>query len=134
MAVDEPGYSHRGEHKMKKVLFFIIVMTFLYHAVIFELVLGKFSPFPSALMWVFVAIISWFVGNSIESFSRTLFVVVTSFIVSGIISYFLMSYYIRESVEGLVQIITLRMISISLLTVFTLSSICAFFGYMFRSR
>jgi len=119
---------------MKRTFFYTALMSFLYHAVIFELILGKFSPIPSFLLWITVAIISWILGNSVGSFSKILLVLITSFVFSGIISYFLMSYYIREAVTGIVQVITLKMISVSLLTIFTLSSICAFFGFMFRSR
>lgn len=134
VVVDEFDLTHRGETQMKKVLLFFILMSFIYHAVVFELTLGKFSPLPSYLLWVIVAVISWIIGLSVQSFSKILFIIIGSFVVAGVVSYFLMSYYIREGVTGLVQIITLKMISISLLTIFVLSSVCALFGYMFRSR
>ncbi len=134
VALDESDFASRGGGQMKKISVFFILMVFVYHAVVFELILGKFSPLPSYLLWVIVAVISWVVGLSVESFSKILFIIIGSFIVAGIVSYFLMGYYIREGVAGLVQIITLKMISISLLTIFLLSSICAFFGYMFRSH
>lgn len=134
MAFDEFDLTHRGETQMKKVLLFFILMSFIYHAVVFELILGKFSPLPSYLLWVIVALISWIIGLSVQSFSKILFIIIGSFVVAGVVSYFLMSYYIREGVTGLVQMITLKMISISLLTIFVLSSVCALFGYMFRSR
>lgn len=119
---------------MRKIALFFILMTFIYHAVVFELILGKFSPLPSYLLWIIVALISWALGVSMESFSKILFIIIGSFIAAGIISYFLMSFYIRESVVSLVQMITLKMISVSVLTVFIISSVCAFLGYMFRSR
>ncbi|HEY8541733.1 MAG TPA: hypothetical protein VIL29_05075 [Pseudothermotoga sp.] len=119
---------------MRKIFLFTVLMSFIYHAVVFELILGKFSPLPSYLLWIIVAIISWIIGTYMGSFSKILFIIISSFIIAGIISYFLMSYYIRESVVNLVQMITLKMISVSLLTIFVLSSICAFLGYMFRSR
>lgn len=107
-------------------------MSFLFHSVVFELILGSFSIFPSYVLWILVLIASWCVGKSFESFGRTLFVVTSAFIIGGIASYFLMSYYIRETPSSLVQMITLKMISVSLLTLFTLSAVASFFGYMFR--
>lgn len=134
VALDEFSITNRGETQMRKIFLFTVLMSFIYHAVVFELILGKFSPLPSYLLWIIVAIISWIIGTYMGSFSKILFIIISSFIIAGIISYFLMSYYIRESVVNLVQMITLKMISVSLLTIFVLSSICAFLGYMFRSR
>lgn len=134
VALDEFESANRGASRMRKIALFFILMTFIYHAVVFELILGKFSPLPSYLLWIIVALISWALGVSMESFSKILFIIIGSFIAAGIISYFLMSFYIRESVVSLVQMITLKMISVSVLTIFIISSVCAFLGYMFRSR
>ncbi len=134
LAHNEFDHANRGGGQMRKIILFFILMSFIYHAVVFELILGRFSPLPSYILWVIVGVISWVLGLSVQSFSRTLFIIIGSFIVAGIVSYFLMSYYIKESVTDLVQMVTLKMISISLLTIFVLSSVCALFGYMFRSR
>ncbi len=126
--------ANRGETTLKKALGFYFLMSFVYHSVIFELLMNRFSPFPSFIVWILTITLSWYVGNGFSSFSRALYLITLSFLTGGIISYFVMTFYLRESIKAAIQIITLKMTVVSLLTIFALSSLVALLGYMFREE
>ncbi len=119
---------------MKKFFWLYLVMTFVYHSVVFELLMNRFSPLPSLLVWILALVLSWYVGNSFSNFSKCLYLIALSFSTAGVISYLLMTLYLYEAIKSAVQMVTLKMLTVSLVTIFTLSSLVALLGYMFREE
>ncbi|MGE0032273.1 MAG: hypothetical protein AB7S45_00160, partial [Pseudothermotoga sp.] len=104
---------------MKKIVFFTIVMIIAYHAVVFELLLNEFSPLPASLVWILSLVLSWWVGHEFGHFSKALWVLGLSFVVAGILSYVLIGYYMKETLLFVVQTLTMKAVSVSLLLFFT---------------
>lgn len=119
---------------MIRIIFFTLVMIIAYHAMVFELLLNAFSPIPASVVWVLSLVLSWWIGHELEQFSKTLFVLTFSFISAGILSYVLIGYYMRETLQFVVQMLTMKAVSVSLLVFFTASVMSAFFGFMFKPR
>jgi len=119
---------------VKKIVFFAIVMVIAYHAAVFELLLNKFSPLPASLVWILSLVLSWSAGHGLGHFSKTLWVLGLSFVVAGILSYVLIGYYMKETLQFVVQTLTMKAVSVSLLLFFTATVMSAFFGFMFKPR
>lgn len=119
---------------MKKIVFFAIVMVIAYHAAVFELLLNKFSPLPASLVWILSLVLSWWAGHGLGHFSKTLWVLGLSFVVAGILSYILIGHYMKETLQFIVQTLTMKAVSVSLLLFFTATVMSAFFGFMFKPR
>lgn len=119
---------------MKKIVFFAIVMIITYHAAVFELLLNQFSPLPASLVWMLLLVLSWCVGHELGHFSKTLWVLAFSFVAAGILSYILIGHYMKETLQFVVQTLTMKAVSVSLLVFFTASVMSAFFGFMFKPR
>lgn len=100
---------------MKKIAFFVMVMTLSYHAVVFELLLDQFSPLPVSVVWLLSLVLSWWAGRELEHFSKTLLVLTISFIIAGVLSYVLIGYYMKETIQFIVQTLTMKAVSVSLL-------------------
>ncbi|WP_448517121.1 hypothetical protein [Pseudothermotoga sp.] len=119
---------------MKKIVFFAIVMIIAYHGAVFELLLNEFSPLPASLVWILSLVLSWWAGHELGHFSKALFVLTFSFIAAGILSYILIGHYMKETLQFVVQTLTMKAVSVSLLVFFTASVMSAFFGFMFKPR
>ncbi|AEH52018.1 hypothetical protein [Pseudothermotoga thermarum] len=118
----------------RRFLSFYLLMTFAFHTTIFELLMSRFSPLPTVLVWIFALILSFYVGNSFSNFSKVLWLLTLSFISSGVISYFVMMVYLREALKFAVQIVTLKMTVVSLVTIFATSCLISLVGYIFREK
>ncbi|MCS7174269.1 hypothetical protein [Pseudothermotoga sp.] len=119
---------------MRRTVFFICVMVLVYHAAVFELLLNDFSPLPSSAVWVLSLVLSLRVGNDLRPFSKSLFVMTLSFIIAGVLSYVSISYYMKETLQFVVQTLTMKAVSVSLLVFFTATVLSAFFGFMLKPR
>lgn len=117
---------------MKKIIFFTCVMVLVYHAAVFELLLNSFSPIPASVVWLLSLLLSLRVGNELRPFSKSLFVMTFSFIVAGALSYILMGHYMKETLQFVVQTLTMKAVAVSLLVFFTTTVLSAFFGFMFK--
>lgn len=133
--VESESLSSVGsENRMRRTVFFICVMVLVYHAAVFELLLNDFSPLPSSAVWVLSLVLSLKVGNNLRPFSKSLFVMTLSFIIAGVLSYVSISYYMRETLQFVVQTLTMKAVSVSLLVFFTATVLSAFFGFMLKPR
>ncbi|MGB9789058.1 MAG: hypothetical protein ACPLTP_00315 [Thermotoga caldifontis] len=119
---------------MRKIAFFVAVMILSYHAFVFELLLDQFSPLPVSVVWLLSLVLSWWAGRELEHFSKTLLVLTVSFIIAGVLSYVLIGYYMKETIQFVVQTLTMKAVSVSLLVFFTSSIMAAFLGFMFKPR
>lgn len=117
---------------MRKIILFTCVMVLVYHAAVFELLLNSFSPIPASVVWLLSLLLSLRVGNELRPFSKSLFVMTFSFIVAGALSYILMGHYMKETLQFVVQTLTMKAVAVSLLVFFTTTVLSAFFGFMFK--
>lgn len=124
--------AFRSGGRMKKIVFFTCVMVLVYHAAVFELLLNDFSPIPASVVWLLSLLLALRVGNELRPFSKALFVMTFSFIVAGILSYILMGHYMKETLQFVVQTLTMKAVAVSLLVFFTTTVLSAFFGFMFK--